>query len=301
MTAPRRARLPVLLARQREALDAARVRLVGGAGWRESDWNAVEAEAARLAELRAALDGASHLRLLPSPSLPDGTGRVIALPRPPGPSDPPARLIAEARAREQRYAAALRERQGYNLITRNCVSEIFRTIDLALAGGRSEADVRSASARDLGGYVHPTDGLNFIPFVSLRHVRTHWRDGERSTLPSYRHYRIGEQSRSEPAWRVALRESNVLTATTYHPGGEDGFFLFFTEDAGPLRPLLGALNVAAGLGRASVGLLTWPFDGGSGLRAGLEGAFFSLPELVFQNLRKGANDWVPPDDSPRPG
>jgi hypothetical protein len=301
MTAPRRARLPALLAQQREALDAALIRLAGGGGWRESDWNAVEVEAARWAELRAARDGASRVRLLPSPSIPDRAGWVVGLPRPAVPPDPVAGLIADARARERHYAADLDERQGYNLVTRNCVSEIFRTIDLAFAGGGSEADARRASVRDLGGYVHPTDGMNFIPFMSSRHVRARWRVGETSTLPSYRHHRIEEQVRSEPAWRVALRESNVVTATTHHPSGEAGFFLFFTEDAGPLRPLLGALNLVAGLGRASVGLLAWPFDGGSGLRAGLEGAFFSLPELVFQSLRKGTNDWVPPDETPPPG
>ena len=33
-----------------------------------------------------------------------------------------------------------------------------------------------------------------------------------------------------------------------------------------------------------------PVDGGEMLWAGLRGALFSLPELVFQNIRKGSFD-----------
>jgi hypothetical protein len=42
-----------------------------------------------------------------------------------------------------------------------------------------------------------------------------------------------------------------------------------------------------------VGLATAPFDGGHLLGAGLRGALFSVPELPFVNLRKGAYDHVP--------
>jgi hypothetical protein len=42
--------------------------------------------------------------------------------------------------------------------------------------------------------------------------------------------------------------------------------------------------------------VTAPFDDGRRLRAGFHGAFFSLPELVFANVRKGSFDAV--EESP---
>jgi hypothetical protein len=90
---------------------------------------------------------------------------------------------------------------------------------------------------------------------------------------------------------VLLRESNTLTSTVYGPNPRDSFFVFFT-DAVPARPLLGAVNVAAGLGAGAVGLAALPFDGGRTLVAGVKGVLFSLPELAFVNLRKGTFDYV---------
>jgi hypothetical protein len=170
---------------------------------------------------------------------------------------PLARRLAETRAVERRYESALRSRYGYDLFQRNCVSEIFRTLELALvegAGaqhleGRDRANlVRAESRRRLGGYVDPVAGLNFIPRVSSQRVRTRYALVEATHLPSYRHHQMARMAESEGALRVALRESNVLTSTLYEPNGEDGFFLFFTDGGVPLRPLLGALNLVAGLG-----------------------------------------------------
>jgi len=90
---------------------------------------------------------------------------------------------------------------------------------------------------------------------------------------------------------VALRESNTLTSTVYESNRQDSFFLFFT-DALPVRPLLGAANLAAGLGASAAGLALLPFDGGYALLSGVKGALFSLPELAFVNLRKGTFDYV---------
>ena len=44
-----------------------------------------------------------------------------------------------------------------------------------------------------------------------------------------------------------------------------------------------------------------PFDRGRALRSGLTGVLFSLPELLFQNIRKGYNEYVPPGERPPPG
>jgi hypothetical protein len=51
--------------------------------------------------------------------------------------------------------------------------------------------------------------------------------------------------------------------------------------------LFGAANLITGLAASAVGLAMLPVDGGD-LWAGIRGAVFSLPELVFENIRKGS-------------
>jgi hypothetical protein len=92
---------------------------------------------------------------------------------------------------------------------------------------------------------------------------------------------------------VYLRESNTVTSTLYRRNPDDSAFLFFTDDAGPVRPLLGAANLVTGLGFSAVGLFLVGVDGGDTLRAGLRGMLFSLPELVFFNIRKGSIPFAP--------
>jgi hypothetical protein len=89
---------------------------------------------------------------------------------------------------------------------------------------------------------------------------------------------------------VFLRESNVVTSTLYRVQPQDSIFLFFTDDLVAPRPLFGAANLLTGLAASAVGLAMWPVDGGETLWAGLRGALFSLPELVFHNIRKGSFD-----------
>ena len=201
-----------------------------------------------------------------------------------------------ARAAVADYRARLAALYRYNLLTQNCVSEIFATIDAALgdtAGTASDPDaVAAESRRRLGGVVRTGPNLNFIPVVSAGAVARTYTAVARRTRPSYRQLRLGALAAEEPWWRVALRESNTLTSTVYHPGPRDSAFLFFTDDAGPLRPVLGAANLLVALADGILGLATWPVDDGTRLRAGLRGALFSLPELTFVNLRKGSMAYV---------
>jgi hypothetical protein len=225
--------------------------------------------------------------------LPEARG---ALPLPAGRTGTTA-LEAElerTRAARQRYRERLEQLYAYDLIRRNCVSEIFRTVDAAL--GDPEESVRR-----LGGHVDPVAGFTFIPFVSSDRVRASWNVAEHVRLPSYRGYRLAAMEQSEPAAWVALRESNVLTARAHRASEHEGFFLFFTDEHVLTRPLLGAINLGAGLARSAVGLVSLPLDRGRGLRSGLSGVAFSLPELLFQNIRKGYNDYVLPDERPPSG
>ena len=47
-----------------------------------------------------------------------------------------------------------------------------------------------------------------------------------------------------------------------------------------------------------MGLLWLPFDSGHLLDTALRGALFSLPELAFQNIRKGTFEWIAPELRP---
>jgi len=64
------------------------------------------------------------------------------------------------------------------------------------------------------------------------------------------------------------------------------------------RPLLGAVNGAAGLGAGAAGVALLHFDHGRLLGSGLRGVVFSLPELAFVNLRKGSFIYVPRAERP---
>jgi len=185
------------------------------------------------------------------------------------------------------------------------VSELFALVDETFANAireRGEALDADAVAREseirLGGYIDPSFAPGVIPFVSSQRVRKSWRVVAIDELPSLRRARAAQlRAQEDPAW-VALRESNTLTSTLYTPGGDDSLFVFFTDDGVALRPLLGAFNLTAALVGTGVGLLRLPFDGGRALDAALRGAFFSLPELAFQNIRKGTFEWIAPEVRP---
>jgi hypothetical protein len=308
ITARRRALLPELAGEAAVQLTAARAAFLTASGWQEASYQALEESGNRWLELRSARAGASALRVDAGPLVPAGRARVRALPMP-GDDVPLAVRLAQARAAQARHRAALERSFGYDLVRRNCVTEIFRTLEAALgeaaAGVAPQSElarlVRQESARRLGGYLAPSASANFIPFVSSQHVRTHYAVEAQDHLAGHREQRVAEMAAREGRLRVALRESNVATATAYRAGDDDGFFLFFTDGEVPLRPLLGVLNLAAGLGRTALGVLALPLDRGRGVRAGLEGAFWSLPELVFLNVRKGSNEWVRPALRPPPG
>jgi len=265
----------------------------------ELEFAGVEAAGSRLVEVEAALRESRDLRV--------AWGTI--LPARPAPHREPflpaieahhlEAALTMAREREDAHAAELTRLYGYNLITRNCVTEIFRTIDFALArdvltrdatlrGTELASRIRAASAERLGGHVDPAAPLHFIPAVSASAVRSTYAVSLVDELPSYRKTRLQSMyERENPVW-VFLRESNTLTSTLYRRAPDDSAFLFFTDDALPARPVLGALNLVAGLGVAAAGLAMLPVDHGNMLKAGLRGVVFSLPELAFFNIRKGS-------------
>jgi len=266
-------------AEARDELVRVRAELRGGEAIGEARFAELESAGNRVLELEAAIAQERDLRVSSGPLLPS---RDAPWPDPivsEVTDDDLARGLAQARATEGRFADQLQRRNGYDLITRNCVTEIFRTVE--------------GAGVDLGGPIDTQPSLDFIPFVAAHDVDGRWDVVERATQWSYRRSRLDDIYRREGRLRAWLRECNVLTSTIYRGNDDDSFFLLFTDDVVAPRPLFGAVNVVAGLGAGAVGLALLPLDRGHLLESGVRGALFSLPELAFVNLRKGSFDYVP--------
>ena len=267
-------------------LEDPRVRRLAWLEEKANDW--VELERAK-AERRPRR--VSRVRLVPALS---GPPPALAGPLPLPASGALRRAIASNDAARRTWLRGLRSLYGYDLVTRNCVSELFAVIDEALLDLGKGAPVELESKRRLGGHVDPARSLAFIPFVSSRAVRERYRVVDTFEVRSHRRARLDDMYEAEPDVAVYLRESNTLTSSIYRRNAGDSFFLFFTDDTLLLRPLYGALNLVAAIGESTVGLLRAPFDRGRVLKRGLRGALVSLPELFFWNIRKGSNEFVPP-------
>ncbi len=201
-----------------------------------------------------------------------------------------------------RYQARLNELYRYNLLQRNCVTELFRTINQAVSNDLkskkleklADKKVKQQSIERLGGYVSVESGSpNFIPFISYQAVQDQYQISEQRMLPSYRLQQIQKQYTQENKVSVFFRESNTFSSTLYKTNPEDSFFVFFTDEHALLRPLYGAINTLAGLSQSVLGLFSLPFDYGKRLQSGGSGIVMSLPELVFFNMRKGSYKYIP--------
>jgi hypothetical protein len=198
---------------------------------------------------------------------------------------------------EGKLLKELTEHYRYNLITRNCVTELFRTIDQALLKqGVDEEPSKQAgllweeATKRLGGNISAT--YNFIPFVSFQSVHNHYNVTTTEVLSSYRSQQLEKLYTRSDGLIEMLRESNTFTSTLYDYNPEDAFFVFFTDDNLVLRPIFGAFNTVAGIGQSLFGFLSWPFDAGRNLKSGATGILMSLPELVFFNIRKGSYKYL---------
>jgi hypothetical protein len=286
--------LPTLDAENRASFLAARAALLDAPTLQEARLADLESTGNRLLELEEGARGARDVRLHPGRMIPARTARRTDLPEIAA-ADAVLRDLLERVAKEKLgLEHELTRVFRYDLITRNCVTEVFRTIDRSLAGKEAEG---SSPDRRLGGHVGVGLNLNFIPFVSATSVEARWHVVDRYELPSRRRERLRALYQHEGPITVYLRESNTLTSTLYRRAHDDSFFLFFTDDAAVLRPLYGAINFASGIGAASIGLFLAPLDGGEVLSAGARGALFSLPELAFFNIRKGTFEFVTQDRS----
>jgi hypothetical protein len=170
---------------------------------------------------------------------------------------------------------------GYNLVWRNCATELIRSLNTTFADTES-------GRKALGGWLEPDDGLLFIPFLFYRESIDAYSLQNHQFLQARRLRNLENLYNQENDLWVWLRESNTLSSTLYETRSKDTPFLFFTDDALFLRPLLGFLNVGyAGL-HGVVGIMRLPFDSGESFNQAARGLFYSLPELGFSNIRKGS-------------
>lgn len=264
----------------------------------EQDYSWLEMHGNRYAELKKTTIGKTAIRLYGANLVPT---KSIKLPLLTPPRQTKSQLMGALSRLEQLqayYDAELQRLYAYHLMTRNCVTELFQSINRAFiqqAGANEQIPVRSKpkpSVNQLGDELDRLPG-NFIPLVSYYAVQSNYPITDTQTLPSLRMMRLQQLYQKEPDLVVFLRENNTLTSTLYTHNPNDSFFIFFTDNQFLLRPLFGALNTLAGIGQTVLGVLAWPFDAGNLLNSGTTGILMSLPELAFFNLRKGSYRYLP--------
>jgi hypothetical protein len=189
------------------------------------------------------------------------------------------RALAAARSAER----SLRADYPYDILSRNCATELVRLLEAGLGG---PAGFEAA----LGGPLRPGEGAGFVPFVLHGQVLARLRVAGTERIPSFRERVLAELREREPGALVGLREGNVLTSHIYRWRDRDTRFLLFTPEVFWRRPLYGLANLLFALPDATLGLATAPLDRGRRLRRGAYGMLYSLPELAFFNIRKGSFD-----------
>ncbi len=164
----------------------------------------------------------------------------------------------------------------YDLLTRNCVTEIFATIDKAHINEKNIKEIQQLAENNL---------IAFIPFGSFQSLSTNY---QKQTLPSFRHQKLAKMYQQENNFHVYLREFNTLSASDYKFNDQDSVFLLFTDQEVWTRPLFGTVNLLSAITASLYGGFILPFDSGSALKKGIMGMLMSLPELAFFNIRKGS-------------
>lgn len=258
----------------------------------EAEWNEVEAAVNRHRELEDAVSSGRPLRVAPGRLVP---GRPAARPLPPRRDSETADLAdlaAEATRIHDLYAARLHEDLAYRLVGRNCVSELIATMQAAF-------DDRKFPDASVPEWIDPDDtAARTVPFLSSAALRRSGRAREVRRMPSWREQRLAAAGADRDP-QVALRESTTLTATVHRRAPGDSFFVMFA-DAVALRPLAGAVNLAAAAGAATLGISTLALRGPDPLVAALRGMLFSVPELAFVRIRRGSYAYVGRDDARLP-
>ena len=246
----------------------------------EIAYSLMETSRARSWELSKLTDTHSTVRILQKVTLPSRPG-VVSFTF----SAPHKENLQEADAALKQELSDLQSRRdelyGYNLVWRNCATELIRSLNSAFQDPESG---RTA----LGGWLEPYNGLLFIPFLFYDQTFSAYSLQDEQFIQARRLRNLNRLYEQENDLWVWLRESNTLTSTIYESRSKDTPFLFFTDDSLFLRPVQGLFNVTYAALHGVAGVINIPFDGGTGLNQAVRGVFYSLPELAFGNIRKGS-------------
>jgi len=257
----------------------------------ERNYNRLEESAGRYAELERGRRTGTPVRVAYGGLIPSRSDRV---PLPPPAASPHVLMqsLSAARINLKTYCEKLEQWYPYHLIERNCATELIRNLNAPF-------ESKSETINALGGYIEPNEGFHFIPFQLFNRVNEQLRVKGTVIMPGFRKRMLIQMEQvSKDDAVVYLRECNTLTSTLYKGIDGDTPFLFFTDDVTWIRPVYGALNAVYGMLVAGAGIFSLPMDGGGLISRGLKGALYSLPELVFFNIRKGSFNYV--DDSTDP-
>jgi hypothetical protein len=268
-----------LLSERGADLRIARAAFFEGDSHSEARWSRIEMAGNLLVEMSRARREATSLRVHDDQLTPARTAWRSNWPTPRLDPATLAASLARAQAREATYRAAFNDLYRYDLVARNCATELLDEL-----AENAAVDDRARAAHGV---------LAFIPFVAAREIGANYQVVATSTAPSYRQLAVAQAAAHANGLTIHLREANVLTSRVYHWHRADPVFLLFSDDLPALRPLVGIVNLATSLALSGAGLAWLPFDSGTLLGDALNGALYSLPELAFVSIRKGTFPLAP--------
>lgn len=255
----------------------------------ELSYHQLERSASTLHEVGKGLKTGLEIRFSLQPTTPKGMGKTQRVVHTMG-QEELEQAHEHAQQRRDHFQKQIEVAYAYRLIDRNCVTELVRAMNAAFP---NERDARRA----LGGLIVPGESQGFIPFRFFELVRARYPLQALTSLPSFRIRGLQQQALHNASWPEQIGETIVPLARLYQPRPEDSAFLLFTDDTFWPRPLFGTINLLYAMGATSAGLFMAPLDQGDGLKQGLRGALFSLPELLFWNIRKGSYEAIDPTDA----
>ncbi len=234
---------------------------------------------ARMAELNKLTKGEQRIRVFRSMITPAKSAAIEV-----GLNEKTRRLLMREKENLQmelnRMEKGVKNQLDYNLLVENCSTKLHQKLRNALRW------------QERGGNFKPREELGFIPYMLHQAVIRRFPEGKKRVIMSRR---LREVAKMEGLPGTLLRESNVLTSTLYAWRPQDSSFLMFTDNTFWLRPLYGVINTLYSACYGIYGLAVFPFDRGTRLKAGGLGVLYSLPEMMFVNIRKGS--YFAPDSS----
>jgi hypothetical protein len=179
-----------------------------------------------------------------------------------------------------RFSAAVKEKYRYALINHNCVTELVMNLNRSFSDSDAVKDA-------LGDYIDPRTDRVTVPHDFFYQVSLRYHIEKITRYPSRRIETLESMSMTESSLTLWLREGNTKSSTIYRKRQEDTPFLFFTDNSTWSRPVLGIANLTWAAVSGISGIVTLPADGGERMYQGARGIMYSLPELLFFNIRKG--------------